>query len=81
MTLSFVIEPRCSFAEIGARLAELGFARDEAAPLTPDIVAGEPEPLGGRHLRESLFTLPVHSCLTARDLARLYRWLELPLNS
>lgn len=59
----------------------LGIARGypralyEQGELRPQLVDGEPEPLGGRHLRESLFTLPVHSHLTTRDLAGLRRWL------
>ena len=36
----------------------------------------EREPLGGRRIREALFTLPVHSLLTTRDITRLRRWLE-----
>ena len=60
----------------------LGIARGypralyEQQELRPQLLGDEPEPLGGRHLRESLFTLPVHSYLTTRDLARLRRWLE-----
>ena len=50
----------------------------EQVELHPQLVADEPEPLGGRQLRETLFTLPVHSLLTTRDLARLRRWLETP---
>ena len=48
----------------------------EQVQLRAQLIGDEPEPLGGRQLRESLFTLPVHSLLTTRDLARLRRWLE-----
>jgi len=48
----------------------------EQTELRPQLLADEAEPLGGRHLRESLFTLPVHSHLTTRDLAGLRRWLQ-----
>lgn len=48
------------------------FEQDE---LHPSLHADEREPLGGRHLRESLFTLPVHGLMSARDLARVRAWL------
>jgi dTDP-4-amino-4,6-dideoxygalactose transaminase len=60
----------------------LGIARGypralyEQPELRPQLLRDEPEPLGGRRLRESLFTLPVHSHLTTRDVARLRHWLE-----
>jgi len=47
----------------------------EQAELRPALHADEPEPLGGRHLRESLFTLPVHGQMSARDLARVRAWI------
>lgn len=61
----------------------LGIARGypralyEQPELRRQLVDGEPEPLGGRRLREALFTLPVHSHLTTRDLAGLRRWLTM----
>ena len=48
------------------------FEQDE---LRRALHADEPEPLGGRHLRASLFTLPVHGLMSARDLARTRAWL------
>jgi dTDP-4-amino-4,6-dideoxygalactose transaminase len=65
-----------------APVPSLGIARGypralyEQVELRPQLIGDESEPLGGRQLRESLFTLPVHSLLTTRDLARLRRWLE-----
>ena len=65
-----------------APLPSLGIARGypralyEQVELRPQLIGNEREPLGGRHLRETLFTLPVHSLLTTRDLARLRRWLQ-----
>lgn len=50
----------------------------EQVELRPQLLGDEPEPLGGRGLRESLFTLPAHSYLTTRDLAALRRWLQPP---
>jgi len=48
------------------------FEQDE---LRPSLHEGEPEPLGGRHLRGSLFTLPVHGRMSARDMARVSAWI------
>ena len=48
------------------------FEQDE---LRPSLHAEEAEPLGGRHLRERLFTLPVHGQMSARDLARVRAWI------
>ena len=48
----------------------------EQEELRPCLAPGEPEPLGGRRLRESLFTLPVHGRLTNHDLERLSHWLR-----
>lgn len=70
----------------GMRMAatSLGISRGypralyEQAELRPQLIDDEREPLGGRRLREALFTLPVHSFLTTRDLGRLCRWLETP---
>jgi hypothetical protein len=47
----------------------------EQEELRSCLEPGEPEPLGGRQLRESLFTLPVHGLLAARDLRALRAWL------
>ncbi len=47
----------------------------EQPELRPCLRVDEPEPLGGRHLRESLFTLPVHSQLESRDITGLRAWL------
>lgn len=47
----------------------------EQDELRPCLHADEREPLGGRTLRESLFTLPVHGRLTSQDLRRLCSWL------
>ena len=49
------------------------FEQDE---LRPCLHEDEPEPLGGRHLRTSLFTLPVHGLVTVNDLTRLRAWLD-----
>lgn len=48
------------------------FEQDE---LRPSLHSDEPEPLGGRHLRQSLFTLPVHGQMSARDLSRVRAWI------
>jgi len=67
-----------------APVPSLGIARGypralyEQVELRSQLLDDEPEPLGGRRLRESLFTLPAHSYLTTRDLAGLRRWLEAP---
>ena len=47
----------------------------EQEELRPSLQANEPEPLGGRHIRESLFTLPVHGLLDVRDVAHLREWI------
>lgn len=47
----------------------------EQPELRPSLHGGEPEPLGGRYLRESLFTLPVHGRMSARDLTRVRAWI------
>ena len=47
----------------------------EQAELAPCLVGGEPEPLGGRALRETLFTLPVHGQVRPRDLAGMTQWI------
>lgn len=47
----------------------------EQQELRSCLHADELEPLGGRHLRAALFTLPVHSRLTSTDLVRLRTWI------
>jgi hypothetical protein len=47
----------------------------EQEELHPSLHADEPEPLGGRRIRESLFTLPVHGLLDARDVAHHRAWI------
>lgn len=44
MSVSLVVDPDLGFAQLDARLAALGFARDPSVrPVTPDAIAGEPE--------------------------------------
>jgi hypothetical protein len=72
--------------ETGRRgpVAALGITRGypralyEQDELRPHLHPEEREPRGGRLLRESLFTLPVHGHLTARDRRHLRHWLETP---
>lgn len=47
----------------------------EQEELRPALHVDEPAPLGGRQIRESLFTLPVHGLLDARDMAHLRAWI------
>jgi dTDP-4-amino-4,6-dideoxygalactose transaminase len=68
----------------GSRLPvpALGIARGypralfEQEELRPNLIRDEPEPPGGRRLRESLFTLPAHGRLTMNDLHALRAWLQ-----
>jgi dTDP-4-amino-4,6-dideoxygalactose transaminase len=48
----------------------------EQAELRPALEPNEPEGIGARELSASLFTLPVHSMVTERDVARIARWLR-----
>lgn len=83
---SFAGYLRFAVLDSGRRLPApaLGVARGyprasfDQPELRPQLHADESEPLGGRHLRDSLFTLPVHGLVTTSDLARLRRWLDVP---
>ena len=48
---------------------------EEHEQLRPILLGGERAGQGAETLRSSLFTLPVHSRVTALDIARLCAWL------
>lgn len=74
---------RFPLIDAGGRVqaAALGITRGypralfEQEELRPALYADESEPLGGRQLRESLFTLPVHGQMSARDLEQIRAWI------
>lgn len=47
----------------------------EQPELTPVLIGGEPATPGAAELRRSLFTLPTHRFVDARDLTALTRWI------
>jgi hypothetical protein len=49
---------------------------EEHAPLAPLLIAGERAGAGSAELRDTLYTLPTHHFLKARDVARLAAWLR-----
>ena len=51
---------------------------EEQPELRPCLHANEPSVPGATHLRRSLFTLPVHSHVTTRDLERAMEWIRSP---
>lgn len=50
----------------------------EQPELRPSLHPNETPPIGATELRRSLFTLPVHSLVTRRDLSQLAAWLRYP---
>ena len=48
----------------------------EQPELRPSLYPNESSPVGAAELRRSLFTLPVHSRVTERDVSRLALWLR-----
>lgn len=78
--LRFAVLDSAARSAVAALGITRGYPRSlyEQKELRPLLHPGEREPSGGRHIRESLFTLPAHGLLTARDRSRLHKWLAAP---
>lgn len=50
----------------------------EQPELRPSLYPNDTPPVGATELRRSLFTLPVHSLVTRRDVSELAKWLRSP---